>query len=270
MLLIYIAALAGILRFRSREYWKWLSILLAWMLGTQFLFAGGGTLEDPTGDGLITHQIRIATNDGGGMGIFAIVFILAYWGGVIWIVGKLFVTAKRVRRANLQREWDSSEQVSTGRKLAETVALTLIAAAYVYVALVAPRMVSQEPVSTIATRPVETETTDPVALALSQAANELKRKGPQKLDSTTTLVEVSAQGRVLTYHYEMSRRDGTDEQLRAFVRKHTVSAACQNSDMHRDMKDHGITFRYSYMMPNADAPVVVDATYAECQSLGLQ
>src|SRR6476469_9837578 len=114
MLLIYIAALAGILRFRSREYWKWVGILFAWMFGGQFLFAGGGTLEDPTGDGLITHQIRIATNDGGGMGIFAIVFLIAYWGGVVWIGGKLLVTAERVRQANLQREWDSGEPVSTG------------------------------------------------------------------------------------------------------------------------------------------------------------
>ena len=46
------------------------------------------------------------TNDGGGMGIFAIAFLIAYWGGVVWIGGKLLVTGKRVRQANLQREWD--------------------------------------------------------------------------------------------------------------------------------------------------------------------
>ena len=160
--------------------------------------------------------------------------------------------------------------MSTGRKLAETAALTLITAAYVYVAFVAPRMVTQEPVSIIATRPAETEASDPLVAILSQVANDLNRKGPQKLDPVTTLIGVSAEGRVLTYHYEMSRRDGTDEQLRAFVRKHTVPAVCQNPDMHQNMKDYGFTYRYSYMMPNADAPVVVDATYAECQSLGLK
>jgi hypothetical protein len=146
----------------------------------------------------------------------------------------------------------------------------LIAAAYVYVAFVAPRMVSQEPVSTIAKRPAETEAPDPIARELSQAANEMQGKGPQKLDPITSLIGVSAEGRVLTYHYEISRRDGTDEQLRAFVRKHTVPAVCQNPDMSHNMKDYGVTYRYSYMMPNADAPVVVDATFAECQSLGLQ
>src|SRR5262249_25798424 len=111
---------------------------------------------------------------------------------------------------------------------------------------------------------------DPVARELSRVANEMKRKGPQKLDPVTTLIGASAEGRVLTYQYEISRREGTDEQLRAFFRKHMMPAACQNPDMSQNMKDYGITYRYSYKMPDADAPVIIDATYAECQSLGLQ
>lgn len=120
MLIIYIAALLGIFWFRGHEYWKWVAVLFVWMLGAQLLFAGGGTLEDPSGDGLIAHQIRIATNDGNGMGIFAIVFIIVYWGGAIWLLRKMYLVAKR------------SGQVSVGRKLAEAAALTVVAAVYVY------------------------------------------------------------------------------------------------------------------------------------------
>src|SRR4051812_37223159 len=95
MLLIYLAALFGIFRFRAREYWKWLAMLFVWMLGAQLLFAGGGTLEQPAGDGLIAHQIRRATNDGPGMGIFALVVIIVYWGVTIGMLRKMWSVGKQ-------------------------------------------------------------------------------------------------------------------------------------------------------------------------------
>jgi hypothetical protein len=135
MLIVYVAAMLGIIRFRSASYWKWVGILFAWMFGAQFLFAGGGTLENPSGDGLIAHQIRIASNDGPGMGLFALVFIIAYWGGAIWMMRKSYVAGKRFE----EKSSEEHGSVGAGRKVIEALALTVVGGIYIYVAFVLPQ-----------------------------------------------------------------------------------------------------------------------------------
>lgn len=265
MIIIYIAALFGIFRFRGREYWKWLAILFVWMLCAQLLFAGGGTLENPSGDGIIAHQIRVATQDGPGMGIFAIVFVIVYWGGAIWMLRKMWLVGKELEEERLDRDAETGEEVSTGRKVAETALATAIAAIYVYVAFILPSASTEAAPAPVVTAQPGREPPDPIAAELSQAAAEATREAPQKIDPITTLERVTAEGRRLTYHYRISRRDASDEELREFVRKNGVVSACKNPEMAAAMKDYGVTYRYSYMMPNATQPVVVDATYADCQ-----
>ena len=269
MLIIYVAALFGIFRFRGREYWKWLAILFAWMLSAQLLFAGGGTLEDPSGDGLIARQFRLATNDGPGMGIFAIAFIIVYWGGAIWLLRRMYLAGKQAEEERLGREGDTGEEVSIGRKVTEAAAATLIAAVYIDFAFVLPPSTAQSTLPAMTTVPSQPESGDPIAAELAQAADELNREGRMQIDPITTLERVTAEGRVFTYHYQISRREGTDEQLRDFVRQNAVSSACRDPDMMQAMKDYGVTYRYSYMMPNATDPLVVEATYSDCSSLGI-
>jgi hypothetical protein len=273
MLLVYVAVLFGIFRFRSAEYWKRLGILFLWMLGAWFLFAGGGTLQNPSGDGLIAHQIRIATNDGPGMGIFAIVFIIVYWGGAIWMLRKMYQAGKEGEEERLDREAETGEEVPPGRKLAEAVGATATIAVYIYFMFILPRTTeAAPPVAT--TEPLTAQSTtqdagaDPIATELAQAAADATREAPKRIDPITTLESVTASGRELTYHYRISRRDASDEALRKFVRKHGVTRACKNAGMLQAMKDYQVTYHYSYMMPNASRPVVVDATYADCQALG--
>ncbi len=262
MLLVYVAALYGILRCRSRAYWAWLGILAAWGLCAEFLFAGGGSLADPTGDGLIAHQVRIATNDGAGMGIFAVTFVIVYYGIVIWILHKMSIVYKRATQSN------SDEQASAGRKTLEVISATLIAAGYVYIVFIANRPAQTPPVASAAV-PTQQVVPDPIALELVAAAAKLHHQGPQQLDPITVLTSVSADGRVLTYHYQISRRDTSDEELRDFVRQNAVSSACRAPEMLGAMRDYGVTYRHRYMMPNAAEPVVVDASYAECRALGI-
>lgn len=268
MLIIYVAALFGIFRFRGREYWKWLGILFVWMLAAQLLFAGGGTLENPSGDGLIAHQIRVATNDGPGMGIFAIVFIIVYWGGAIWMLRKMWSVGKQLEEERLDREAETGEEVSFERKVGETVVATVIAAIYIYAAFILPRTAAESAPAPVVTSQTETDV-DPIAAELTQAASDASRDTPKKIDQITTIESVTAAGRQLTYHYRLSRRDATDEQLRKFVRQHGVVSACKNLDMLRAMKDYQVIYRYSYMLPNAAEPVFVDATFRDCQALGL-
>lgn len=269
MLIIYVAAMLGIFRFRGREYWKWLAILFVWMLAAQLLFAGGGTLENPSGDGLITHQIRVATNDGPGMGVFAIVFVIVYWGGAIWMLRKMWLVGKQLEEERLDHDAETGDEVSTERKLSEAVLATLIASAYIYFAFILPRTASATEVAPVEAAQTQADAPDPIASELTQAASEVNRETPKSIDPITTLESVTAEGRRLTYHYRLSRRDGTDEQLRKFVRRNGVASACKNTDMLRAMKDYQVTYRYSYMMPNAADPVFVDATLSECKALGL-
>ena len=268
MLIIYVAALLGIFRFRGREYWKWFGILFVWMLAAQLLFAGGGTLENPSGDGLIAHQIRVATNDGPGMGIFAIVFIMLYWGGAIWLLRKMWLVGKKLEEEQLDREAETGEEVGFERKVGETVLATVLAAIYIYVAFILPRTAAETAPVPVDSSQAETDV-DPIAAELSEAASEASREAPKKIDQITTLERVTAEGRQLTYHYRLSRRDATDEQLRKFVREHGVVSACKNPDMFRAMKDYQVTYRYSYTLPNAAEPVFVDATFSDCQILGV-
>jgi hypothetical protein len=275
MLVVYIAVLFGIFRFRRVEYWKWVGILFVWMLGAGLLFSGGGTLQDPSGDGIIAHQIRVATNDGPGMAIFAIMFLIVYWGGAIWMLRKMYVAGKEVEQERLDREAETGEKVTGGRKLAEALAATVIIAIYIYFMFILPRTTEAPPpvVTTVPTTTAQTANrdadSDPIADELAQAAIEADKETPKRIDPITTLVSVTAADRELTYHYRISRRDASDDQLRRFVREHGVSQACKNPGMFQAMKDYQVAYHYSYMMPNATKPVVVDATYAECKSLGL-
>ena len=273
MLIIYVAALLGIFRFRSRSYWKWIGFLLVWMFGASLLFAGGGTLDDPSGDGFIAHQVRIATNDGLGMGLFSLAFIIAYWGGAIWMLRKAYLAGRQFEEEQGDRTDEEIELVGLGRKALEAVVVTLIGGLYVYGAYLLPFQTTDNALSsaTIASpaEPAESPAPDPVASALAATAEQLMGDVPKKLDPITTLVSISAEGRVLTYHNKLSRRDASDDALRSFIRKNGVTKACKNADMMLMMKDYGVTFRYSYAIPNATTPLTVDATFAECQTLGL-
>jgi hypothetical protein len=151
----------------------------------------------------------------------------------------------------------------------ELVIITLITAAYVYFVLVRPLLPVADTVRSVDDPASREQAPDPIAHELSKIADQISRKGPQKLDPITTLTNASAEGRTLTYHYTIARRDVDDDGLKSFVRKTAIASACKNSDMYLSMKDYGVIFRYSYMMPNANRPVVVEGTFQECQALGL-
>lgn len=265
MLIIYMAAIFGIFRFRSKDYWKWLAILFAWMLIANVMFYAGGTLEDPTGDGLITRQIRLATADGPGMALFAIAFIVTYWGGVIWMVRKMYLVGKQAEADRCELVSQNGGAISTERKVAEAVAVTIAAATYAYFTLVEPQAdnLNAKSATTYAT---ETQTIkDPVAEELKRAAYELNRSAPQKIDEVTTLKGATASGRVLTYQYAISREDISAEQLRQFVRQNVIPSACQDTSMRNAMRDHDVTYRYSYKIQKRQYELLFDATFSDCE-----
>jgi hypothetical protein len=88
VIFIAIVVILGLVTRQPRRYWAYAGAAVGVQLLTGFLFAGGGTLEDPTGDGLITASIRRATNDGPQMGILGLGVIALAWGVPIWLVAR--------------------------------------------------------------------------------------------------------------------------------------------------------------------------------------
>jgi hypothetical protein len=81
-----IVAAIGVMGRRSNVYW-WRGLgAIAVAIAMVFLAAGGGTLDDPSGDGLITRWIRSATNDGPAVALWAIAILVAGYGLIIFLI----------------------------------------------------------------------------------------------------------------------------------------------------------------------------------------
>lgn len=94
-LIVVIAIVGAIRKPRGPRYWIFCAVAAAYFtfLGP-FLFHAGGTLDSPAADGVVTRAVRTATSDGPLMGLWAIVVLLANYGGTAW----LLVSAIRERR----------------------------------------------------------------------------------------------------------------------------------------------------------------------------
>jgi len=121
LIVVVVAALFGIWRCRTADYFKWVAVLLVWMVVGTTLFSLGGTIADPRGDGLITRIVRRASENRADMGIYALSFLLLYWGGAAWFV-TMMVRAYRSRTVETGVERDRRQ-----RQTIETL-LVLVAA----------------------------------------------------------------------------------------------------------------------------------------------
>ena len=86
LIFTYLPSLLGIIRYRFWAYWKWVLILQVWQVAGTQLFSAGGTLRDPSGDGFITHRIRVASDDGPAVALVGLVFLVVFYGGAIWFL----------------------------------------------------------------------------------------------------------------------------------------------------------------------------------------
>lgn len=271
MLIVIVAALLGIWRYRSADYFKWVAIAAGWMFVGGLLFYGGGTLEDPVGDGIITHQIRAATNDGPMMGLFAIVVLIAYWGGLIFFISRMVKTARKVRETDeLAFADDDFVHVdNTGRKALETVAILAASAVWIWFAFVRPAQDQQEAMDAVShgqNMPLPA----PAGLSVEQevmgAAAEINAGLPQKLDDMTTLERATATGKVLTYHYRIKATSADRDRLLTFIRSNVVPQAC-TSPLRQDMRDKDVSYTYSYVGTDFTAPVEVTVDENMCETL---
>lgn len=267
MLIVVVAALLGIWRYRTAEYFKWVGILFVWMLAGSLLFAGGGTLEDPTGDGLIAHQIRIATNNGPGMGMFAAVFLLVYWGGAIFFITRL-VRAARQAKAAEEASYDDPDGIdpdeSTARQALETLILLVFAALWIWYFFWRP-LQPQDTTSAAAAYNEQLRKAAQAPLSVEQqlkgAAAEVNAQTPQDLGGMT-LERATAAGYTLTYHYT-TNETATPAEIERFVLAGVLPKVC-DGPLRKHMKELGVSYGYAYLPKNLNEEVGVVITEEMC------
>jgi hypothetical protein len=90
MIFIAILIILGLVTKQPREYWIYstAAVLIQFVLG--YLLAAGGTLENPQGDGVITHFVRQAVDGGPLMGLWGLFVITVAWGVPIFIVTRSY------------------------------------------------------------------------------------------------------------------------------------------------------------------------------------
>lgn len=86
MIFIAVVLILGLVTKQPRRYWLFALAAVATQLLVGFLFAGGGTLGDSRGDGMITAWLRRVTNDGPQMGLLGLGVIALGWGLPIWLL----------------------------------------------------------------------------------------------------------------------------------------------------------------------------------------
>lgn len=96
-IILLIAVFAGVFLYRAGSYWKWIAYAYAVSICVTFLFAGGGTIENPVGDGLITYLVRKATNDGYQMALLGLLVIIIGYGGLIFCLRNAIKVTKDIK-----------------------------------------------------------------------------------------------------------------------------------------------------------------------------
>ena len=91
MLFLVIVVLIGLFkRRRSQRYWMYAGGAVLCRVLVEWLFYADGTLEDPTGDGIVTALVRQATDDFSeplwSVWVFFILIMVLGWLVPIWMV----------------------------------------------------------------------------------------------------------------------------------------------------------------------------------------
>lgn len=79
MIFVAIIVITGLVTRQSQRYWAHALFAVVMQVIAGFLLYGGGTLDDPTGDGLITAWLRQQTNDGLEVALLVIPAVALGW-----------------------------------------------------------------------------------------------------------------------------------------------------------------------------------------------
>lgn len=247
-LLVYVPAVLGVLRYRTWPYWRWVGVMMLWQTAAQLLFDSHGTLEDPSRDGLISRILRQATDNGPAFAAYGLVFLVIFYGGVAYIVRRLYVEARAAAYT------PEVSPTSKGRKALEITGLTALFGALIYLNIAA-LWGTDRAIAASSGQSLEAELDKAVAL--------LNKQTPAKLDDVTTLTRVSRQGRMVIYDYSVALA-ATREGFSDFLQSEVIPQGCANEG-NQDMLRAGATIRYRYQLASGGEPLSADITDQVCR-----
>lgn len=242
-LLFYVPAVFGILRHRHWPYWRWVIAMLVWVNVMWLLFADGGLITEPLEQA--GHSIVI--------GILALPMLLLIWGGIFFIVRRLYVEAKATGLGPAL-----VKPVSGLRKGAELTALTLACGLALYLNVIAIFPSKDAEAGAQSSASVEARIDRVVA---TMAPNL-----PMKLDDITTIVGASRDGRLMVIDHEISSPEVSREVVEPYLREQKPAEACAISDIRKSLAD-GISYRYRYKLAAGGAPIEMTLTATDCTAI---
>jgi hypothetical protein len=265
-LLLIIAVFYGVFLYRTGAFWKW--IVWAYLFGVigSILFYGDGTLEDPTGDGIVTYLIRQATNDGGLVSLLFFVIIIE-WAVFLLLIKRAFQVGKKVKAGEIQ-----SQIASPLRKVTEFLVIGIFLLYSQIIGIKYP--MNPEAVLTsfgIEVRPPQSKelpNIPSIETELQAAIDEMNKGLPQKIDEITYLNSVSANKRTMTYHYIVDAKATEHAALRNFVLPNITKGQCTNPEVRNLIQANGVAYAYKYK--NSDSKLLFTIVVDEdlCRELG--
>lgn len=108
---------------------------------------------------------------------------------------------------------------------------------------------------------------DTFADELARTAEELNKTAPQKVDSITTLENISTVGRTLIYNYSISRIETSNDEIRSYLSNEVVETTCANPDQVTLIEDYGVTYKYNYQVEGREGLFSIEVNNAVCSKL---
>lgn len=258
MIFIAIMLIAGLAKANHSIYWKrafW-AVLLNGLAG--ILFAGGGTLQDPTGDGIITAMIRSASNDGpqvlfAAIGVLFLAYVIPIW---------LLVTGYRKSQPFTSEEDYKPNWKALWLWLTVIVSVTMVALRVweAYERFLAPKLGRTHKTA---------DKGEDIAQAVLSASINLNKELPKRIDKITVLEKTSAFERQFSYHYSLEIDASQRDAAISYTRGNVPKRACGGKDNRAMMRDYGVVYIYRYQTPNDPSPFEVRVDEQRCRELGL-
>ena len=262
-IIILCAVFVGIFFNRVGSYWKWIAYAYAISILVTFLFAGGGTIENPVGDGLITHLVRKATNDGYQMALFGILVIIVGYGGLIFCLRNAVRVARDVKAKKI-----SVEKVGKIRGVIEFAVLATFLIMNQIIAIKDPINPENFFHSVDNNKERATGSSNPsIEEQVRLAGIETNKNLPQKLDDVTTLEKVTTDGRNTTYHYVISA-NLDKEKIKKFVLPNIVKGQCGNVDTRKLISENNLSYTYLYKLADGSFFFEIKLDDEICKSYG--
>ena len=243
----------GLQKANHKVFWIRALIALFFVLVWPYLFSGGGTLENPAGDGVIARYMRQATNDGPIFGLISIFIVIAGWGIPILLLTTGFKRAKAAMINEPPKGKYSNPyfQIYAGLLIATWI-YQIFMAGYLFGGL-------NQNATTTVNQPLTLE--QEIADVVRDSQDNL----PIVVDEATILYSIVAQGSRIVRRLTVTGTEGMEGNgLNLDFTKNVANGHCRYEFFSRLMAK-GATVEDVYETPDKKAIGSVVTTHADCE-----